>query len=210
MSITSEACSTFTGVVIYLIHTGAVVLAGLGDTLVDVQVAVIALKSRHTKALVAINAVPANGSVLTGFWLAFIYVHLTLVTLVTGLTLTPEPGVRDIYTGAAVLTDLLWTCGDIVQAVRSSLSKGTVAGVSVVPVDTKWADAITWIALTLVHVLSAVETSETIWTVAGELVSPRDTGAVGAWCSDAGVKQLLTVPAHEPHRSFRAQAHVVV
>lgn len=67
MSVTSEAASTFTGVVIHLIHTGAVVLAGTGGALVDVQVAAIALKPRHAEALVAINAVPANGSVLTGF-----------------------------------------------------------------------------------------------------------------------------------------------
>lgn len=89
---------------IHLIHAGAVVLTGMGGALVDVQVAVITLKSRHTEALVAINAVPANGSVLTGLRLAFIYVRLTLVALVTGDTLTPEPGVRDIYTGATIPT----------------------------------------------------------------------------------------------------------
>lgn len=105
--VTSEACSALTAVVIHLIHTGAIVLTGTGGALVDVQVAAIALKSRHTEALVAINAVPANGSVLTGFRLALVYVCLTLVTLVTGSTLTPEAGVRDIDTGATVLTDHL-------------------------------------------------------------------------------------------------------
>lgn len=130
--------------------------------------------------------------------------------MVTGSTLTPEPGVGDIDTGAAVLTDPLRTRGDVVQAGRSPQSQGTVTGVSIGPVETTRADAVTRRPLTLVHVFGAVKTSETLWTVAGEALGPGDAGAVGAGGSDAGVQQLLAVPAHKPHWSFRAQAHVIV
>lgn len=207
---TCEACGTFTPVEIHLVHACAVVLTGTGSTFIDVQITVIALKSRHTEALVAINAVPANGSILTRFWLAFIYVDLTLVPLVASSTLTPGPIIRDIYTNATMLTEPLWACGNIFQAALSSESKGTVTRVSIGPVDAKWPDTFTRVTLAFIHILSAVKTRQTIWTVAGKLISPWNAGAVGAWCSDAGIQQLFTVLAHEPNWSFRAQARVVI
>lgn len=89
---------------IHFVHTRSVVLTRMGRTLIDVHVTVIALISRHTEALVAISSVPADGSVLTGLRLAFVYVGLTRVPLVPGSTLTPEPGVGDIDTDTTVLT----------------------------------------------------------------------------------------------------------
>lgn len=105
--LTFEAWSTVTPVVIYVIHTCAIVLTGSGGTLVDVQVTVVALKSRHTETLVGVNPVFTDGSILTRLRLAFINVHLTDPPLVPSSTLTSVPSVRDVHTSATILACLL-------------------------------------------------------------------------------------------------------
>lgn len=62
---------------IHLIQTCPVVLTGAGGALIDVQVTVVALKARHTETLVGVDAIFANGSILTGLRLAFVYILLT-------------------------------------------------------------------------------------------------------------------------------------
>lgn len=51
-------------VAIHLVEAGAVVLAGPGRALVDVDVAVVSLEAGHTEAAVAVHPVAADGSVL--------------------------------------------------------------------------------------------------------------------------------------------------
>lgn len=84
-----------------------------------------------------------------------------------------------------------------------------MAGIAIDSIDTMGLDAFARVALTFIHILGAVEPCETIWAVAGELVSPRLAGTVGAWCHDTGIIQLITVFAHVPHWSFGTQAHIV-
>lgn len=105
--LTFESWSTFTPVVIYLIYTCAIILTGLGGTLVDVQVTVKSLKSRYTETLVGINSVFTDGSILTRLGLAFINVLLTVPPLVPSSTLATVTSVRDVHTGATVLTYFL-------------------------------------------------------------------------------------------------------
>ncbi len=94
-------------VVIHLIYTCAIVLTGLGGTFVDVQVTVVALKSRHTETLVGVNPIFTDGSILTRLKLAFINVLLTVQSLVPSSTLTLVPSVRDVHTGATILACFL-------------------------------------------------------------------------------------------------------
>lgn len=206
---TCEAWSTLTPVPIHLVHACAVVLTGSGSTLVDVQVTVITLKSRHTEALVAINSISTDGSVLTRLRLAFIYVHIAVCPLVPISTLTLGPNIRNVCTSAAILTGLLWTHGHVLLAGLSSWPKGAVTGVSIDSVDAQWAGACTGVTLTFIYILAAVEACETIRAVAGELSGAERAGAVGACCCDTGVIQLSTVYAHIPHWSLRADAHIV-
>lgn len=91
---------------IHLIHACAIVQAGSGSTLIDVQVTMVPLKSRHTEALVAINPIFTDGSVLTGLRLALIDVLLTVAALVPSSTLALVPSVWDIHASATILARL--------------------------------------------------------------------------------------------------------
>lgn len=64
--LTFESKKTVALIVVHLIGTGPVVLTRPRCTLVNVQVAVVALETRHTEALVSVDAVFTDGSVLTG------------------------------------------------------------------------------------------------------------------------------------------------
>lgn len=79
-----------------------------------------------------------------------------------------------------------------------------MARVAIEAVDTVGAYALTRVALTFVNVLGAVEPSEALQAVAGELISPQLASAIGARCSDTGIIEFITVLAHVPHRSFGA------
>lgn len=194
---------------IHIIHTCAIVLTGSGGTLINVQVTVVALKSRYTETLIGINPIFTDGSIVTRLRMAFISIHLTKTALVPSSTPTSVPSVRDVYTSATILACLLRTSGHIILADFSSRSKRTVAGIAIDSIYTIGPDAFARIALTFIHILSAVGPCKAIWAVAGEIVSPRLAGAVCAWCHDTGIIQLITVFAHVPNWPFGAQAHIV-
>lgn len=83
---TFKAWSTLTPVVIHLIQARAIVLTRSGGTLIDVQVTVVALESRHTEALVGTDPIFADGSILAGLRLALVDVFLTVRPFVPGST----------------------------------------------------------------------------------------------------------------------------
>lgn len=87
-NLTFKTWCTFTLVVIHLVNTRPVVLAGSGGTLVDVQVAVVALEPGHAKALVPVDAVFADGPILTRVGETFINVVLAVPPLVARCTMT--------------------------------------------------------------------------------------------------------------------------
>lgn len=105
--ITFKSWSAVAPVVVHLIKTCAIVLTGSRGTLVDVQVTVVALKSRHTETLVGVDPVFTDGSILAGLRLALVNVLLTVRPLVPSSTLAPVPNVMDIYTRATILACLL-------------------------------------------------------------------------------------------------------
>lgn len=92
-NLTFKTRCTFALVVIHLVNTRPVVLAGSGGTLVDVQVAVVALEPGHAKTLVPVDAVFADGPILTRVGETFINVVLAVPPLVPRCTLTPVPSV---------------------------------------------------------------------------------------------------------------------
>ena len=101
--ITFKTWSAVTRVMIHLVQTCAIVLTGSGGTLIDVQVTVGTLKSRHTKTLVATVPVLTDGSVLAGVRLALINILLTVQPLVPSCTLALVPSIKDVRTGATIL-----------------------------------------------------------------------------------------------------------
>lgn len=106
-NLTFKTWCTFALIVIHLVNTRPVVLAGSGGTLVDVQIAVVALEPGHAKTLVHVDAVFADGPILTRFGETFINVLLAVPPLVPRGTLALVPSVEDVGTRAAVLTRLL-------------------------------------------------------------------------------------------------------
>lgn len=92
-NLTFKTRCTFALVVIHLVHTRAVVLAGSGGALVDVQVAVVALEPGHAKTLVPVDAVFADGPVLTRVGETFVNVVLAVPPLEPRCTIAPGPSV---------------------------------------------------------------------------------------------------------------------
>lgn len=105
--LTFKAWCTFTLVVIHLVHTSPVVLAGFGGTFVDVQIAVVALEPWHAETLVHVHTVFADGPILTRLRVTFINVLIAVGPPVPGRTLAPVPSVQDVRASATVLTSLL-------------------------------------------------------------------------------------------------------
>lgn len=105
--LTFKAWCTFTLVVIHLVHTSPVVLAGFGGTFVDVQIAVVALEPWHAETLVHVHTVFADGPILTRLRVTFINVLIAVGPPVPGRTLAPVPSVQDVRASASVLTSLL-------------------------------------------------------------------------------------------------------
>lgn len=204
-----KACSTVTPVVIYLILTRAIVLTGSRGTLVDVQITVEALKSRHTETLVCIDPVFTDGSILARLGLALVYVLLTGCPLVPCSTLAQGPRVRDVHAGAPILACFLRTFGHIILALFTSKSNWTVAGIAIDCINTVGPITVAGVTLTFIDTLGAVEPCEAIWAVAAVLASSRFACAVGASCVEAGVIQLITVFTCKPQRSFGAKANIV-
>lgn len=166
------------------------------------------MKPRHAETLVGADPVFTDGSVLTGLGPAFINVLLAVPPLETSGAVAPASRVQVVHTGATVLAGFLRACGYILLAVVSSGSNGTVTCIAIDSADTKGPDACAGVVMTLICVLGAVEASEAIWAVTGEVVAPENAAAVGARGFQAGVKQVVAVFAREPHRSFRAYTHI--
>lgn len=85
-----------------------------------------------------------------------------------------------------------------------------MAGIAVDSIDTLRPGTFARVALTLIHVLGAVETCEAVWAVADELSSTQLAGAVGAGCQYAGVIEIVTVFTHVVHWMLGAQAHIFI
>lgn len=62
-----------------------------------------------------------------------------------------------------------------------------MAGIAIDSVDTMGLNAFAGVALTLIHILGAVEPREALQAVAGELVQPGLAGTVAARCHYTGI-----------------------
>lgn len=85
-----------------------------------------------------------------------------------------------------------------------------MARIAVDSIDTLRPRTFARVALTLIHVLGAVEACEAIWAVADELSSTQLAGAVGARCQYAGIIKIVTVFTHVVHWMLGAQAHIFI
>lgn len=194
---------------ILLVDAGGVVLAGSRCTLVDVDLTVVSLETRHTEAVELCHCVHADGSVLAGLRRTLVHIFRAGLAVKSRRAVALETLWLQLA-GSVVLAGSVHAVGHTCSALPSSISLRTPAEIPIGPVHTQRAGRVAGVALALVDFLCAVVARESVRADAGVPCRSRDAGAIFTWCKRASVVQLVTVLPHVSHTLRGTDAGVVV
>jgi hypothetical protein len=112
-----------------VVNASAVVLAGSHTTVVDVNIAIFALKARLAMACIGVEMALADGTVLTGIGLAHVDFLLTLAAFITIPALADEL-VESVLAGGAIKTRVRGAFIHVGLASRPIEAAGTITFVA--------------------------------------------------------------------------------
>lgn len=194
---------------ILLVDAGGVVLAGPRCTLVDVDLTVVSLETRHTEAVEFCHSVHANSSVLAGLRHTLVHIFRAGLAVKSRRTMALETIWLQLA-ASVVPAGSVHAVGHTGSAVLSSISLRTPAEIAIGPVHAQRPGCAAGVALALVHFLCAVVARESVRADAGVPGRSRDAGAICTRCKRASVVQLVTVFPHVSDTLCGTDAGVVV
>lgn len=196
-------------VVILLVDAGGVVLAGPRRTLVDVNLTVVPLETRHAEAVELCYSIHANGSVLAGLRRTLVHIFRAGLALKSRRTAALETVWLQLA-GSVVPAGLVHAVGHTCPTLASPVSLGTPAEIPIGSVHAQGTGWAAGVARALVHVLRAVVARESVRADAGVLCRSRGAGAVFTRRKRARVVELVTVFPHVSNALRGTNAGVVV
>lgn len=158
---TCKSEQTLALVVILLVDAGGVVLARPRRALVDVNLTVVSLETRHAEAVELRHSVHTNGSVLARLRRTLVRILRASLALESRRAVTLET-VRLQLAGSVVPAGSVHAVGHTCPALASTVSLGTPAEIPIGSVHAQGTGCAAGVARALVHFLRAVVARESV------------------------------------------------